>query len=266
MIAAKLSAFAWHGFEMARSYRLNFAARYFTSFVTVLFYLFLAELFERAGVTVVSGTDYFTFLLIGGAFSKYVEIGMSSTSNTLREEMLMGTLEPLLATATPVTAALLGPSLFLVAEGTLLVLAQLLIGALLGADFSRANWPTAILVTVLLVGCLYCWGLISAAFTLRTKCQEPVGAIVGALTYLFSGVFVPVVLLPPAMQAISYLLPFTYGLRALRGALLQGRGLIGVWPEIAALLIFTVLLLPVALFSLRAATRHLRQSGGLGHY
>ena len=266
MIAAKLSAFAQHGFEMSRSYRLNFAARYFSAFVTVVFYVFLAEMFERAGVTVVSGTDYFTFLLIGGAFSKYVEIGTGSLSNALREEMLMGTLEPLLATATPMTLALLGPSVFLIAEGTLLVLAQLLIGALLGADFSRANWLAAIAVTVLLVGCLTCWGLISAAFTLRTKRQEPVGAIAGALTYLFSGVFVPVALLPPAMQAVSYLLPFTYGLQALRGALLQGRGLVGVWQEIAALLIFTVVLLPVALFSLRAATRHLRQSGTLGHY
>ena len=121
-------------------------------------------------------------------------------------------------------------------------------------------------MTVLLVGCLTCWGLIAAAFTLRTKRPEPVGAIAGALTYLFSGVFVPVALLPPAMQVISYLLPFTYGLQALRGALLQGRGLAGVWQEIAALLIFTVALLPIALFSLRAATRHLRQSGALGHY
>ncbi len=266
MIVAKLGAFAWHGFEMARSYRLNFAARYFAAFVTVVFYVFLAEMFERAGVKVVPGTDTFTFLLIGGAFSKYVEIGMSSLSNTLREEMLMGTLEPLLATATPMTLALLGPSVFLVGEGTLLVLAQLLMGALLGADFSRANWPAAIVATVLLVGCLYCWGLIAAAFTLRTKRPEPVGAIAGALTYLFSGVFVPVALLPPAMQVISYLLPFTYGLQALRGALLQGRGLAGVWQEIAALLIFTVALLPIALFSLRAATRHLRQSGALGHY
>jgi hypothetical protein len=165
-----------------------------------LFYLFLAEMFERAGVAIVSGTDTFTFLLIGGAFSKYVEIGMSSTSNTLREEMLMGTLEPLLATATPVTLALLGPSVFLVGEGTLLVLAQLLMGALLGADFSRANWTTAIVVTALLVGCLYCWGMISAAFTLRTKRQEPVGA--------WSARDLPVqrrvragCLLPPAMQA-----------------------------------------------------------------
>jgi ABC-2 type transport system permease protein len=266
MIASKLSAFIWHGFALTKSYRLNFVARYLSAFVTVVFYVFLAEMFRRANVAVSPGSDYFSFLLIGGAFSKYVEIGMRTLSHTLREEMLMGTVEPLLATATPTTLALIGPSLFIIAEGTLLVLAQLLMGAAFGADFSRANWPAAFIVTVTLILSLLCWGVIAAAFTLRYKRADPIGAVVGAITYLFSGVFVPVASLPPAMQVISYLLPFTYGLQALRGALLEGLGLAEVWPHLAALLLFVAALTPLALLSIRAATRHLKHSGALGHY
>ncbi len=266
MMASKLATFFRHGFVLARSYKLNFVAKYLATVVTVVFYFFLAEMFKRANVIVSPGDDYFTFLLIGGAFSKYVEIGMRTLSDTLREEMLMGTIEPLLATATPATLALLGPSTFIAAEGTLLVLAQLVIGALFGADFSRANWPAAVVMTLLMVGCLFCWGAISAAFTLRYKRHDPVNWIVGAISYVFSGVFFPVSTLPPAMQVISYALPFTYGLQALRGALLNGKGLLDLGPEIAALLLFTVVLLPVAVYSIRAATRYLKTSGALAHY
>jgi len=266
MIAAKLAAFFHHSFVLARSYRLNFAAKYLTTFVTVVFYVFLAEMFRRMNVSVSPGVDYFTFLLVGGAFSKYVDIGMRTLSDTLREEMLMGTLEPLLSTATPATLALLGPSLFILIEGSLLVAVQLAMGALAGADLSHADWFAALAIAALMVGCLFCWGVISAAFTLRTKRHDPVNSIVGAVTYVFSGVFFPVSALPPALQAISYALPFTYGLQGLRGALMQGQDLAGLWPEVRALLLFTAVLLPVALWSIRAATGHLKRSGALGHY
>lgn len=266
MIASKLLAFFEHGFVLTRSYRLNFFARYLTAFVTVVFYVFLAELFRRMRVTVAPGAGYFSFLLIGGAFSKYVEIGMGALSRALREEMLMGTLEPLLATATPMALALLGPSLFIVAEGTLLVLAQLAMGAAFGADLSRANWLSAIAVTGLLIACLYGWGIISAAFTLRARREDPVLWFVGAISYVFSGVFFPVSTLPPAMQIISYALPFTYGLQALRGALLQGRALEDLGPEMAALALFTAVLLPLALWSIWGTMRYLKRTGELGHY
>ncbi|HLF26097.1 MAG TPA: ABC transporter permease [Anaerolineae bacterium] len=265
MMALKLITFFEHGFMLARSYKLNFVAKYLATFVTVVFYFFLAEMFRRANV-IVAGNDYFTFVLIGGAFSKYVEIGMRTLSDTLREEMLLGTLEPLLATATPLTLALLGPATFIVAEGTLLVSAQLLIGAAFGADFSRANWLAAIGMTVLLVGCLFCWGVISAAFTLRYKRHDPINWIVGAISYVFSGVFFPVSTLPPALQVISAVLPFTYALRGLRGALREGKGLLDLGTDIGALVLFTVVLLPIALYSVNAAARYLKQSGALGHY
>jgi ABC-2 type transport system permease protein len=191
---------------------------------------------------------------------------MRTLSDTLREEMLMGTLEPLLATATPATLALLGPSMFIVLQGTLLVLAQLAFGALFGADFSRANWLSAIVVTLFLISSLFCWGIISAAFTLRYKRNDPINFIIGAISYVFSGVFFPVSTLPPAMQVVSYLLPFTHALQGLRGALVLGKSPGDLTPELLALMLFIVVLLPIAWMSMRGVTRYLKSSGALGHY
>jgi len=262
----KLRAFFTHGFALASSYRLNFASNYVAILVSVLFFYFLDQMFKRAGVTEVEGGSYFAFLLLGGAFSKYLDVGMRAFAEMLREEMLMGTLEPLLATATSTRYVLLGPSLWMLIEGTLLVFFQLLVGAIFGADFSRANWLSAIVVILVSVLSVLCWGVASAAFTLIFKRSDPINFLVGAIAYVFSGVFFPVSILPPALQVISAVLPFTYALRSLRAALLSGATLTQVAPDLLVLLGFTVVLLPIALWSMRRAVLYLRRTGELAHY
>lgn len=265
-MALILSAFIRQGFRLAWSYKLNFVSRYVATIVSVLFFYSLDQLFKRSGVRVVEGGSYFAFLLIGGAFSRYLEIGMRSFAESLREEMLAGTLEPLLATATPTWLALLGPSAFPLIEGTLLVIFQLIAGAMFGADFSRANWLSAIVVVLISVSSLLCWGVLSAAFTVVFKRSDPINWLVGAIAYVFSGVFFPVTILPPALQIVSALLPFTYALRGLRGALMSGATPIDLAPDLLPLLAFTAVLLPLALWSLRAAVRYLKRTGELTHY
>ncbi len=263
---AKLSTFTGQGFRLAWSYKLNFASRYVAMIVSVLFFYFLDQMFTRAGVRVVEGGSYFAFLLIGGAFSKYLDVGMRAFAETLREEMLMGTLEPLLATATPTRLALLGPSAFMLIEGTLLVFFQLIAGALFGADFSRANWLSAIVVVLFSIASLLSWGVLSASFTLVFKRSDPINWLVGAIAYVFSGVFFPVSILPPILQVVSYLLPFTYALHGLRGALLGSAEVADLIPDLLPLLAFTAVLLPLSLWSMHAAIRHLKRTGELAHY
>jgi ABC-2 type transport system permease protein len=52
--------------------------------------------------------------------------------------------------------------------------------------------------------------------------------------------------MPKAAQWIAELLPLTHFLRLARGIMLRGAGLIELWPEILALLVFAVLMLSVA--------------------
>ena len=255
-----------HGFALAWSYKLNFASRYLAALVSVLFFYLLGQLFGSASMSVVEGSSYFTFVLVGGAFLKYLDVGMRAFAENLREEMLMGTIEPLLATATPTRLALLAPSVWMLLEGTLLVFFQLIVGAAFGADFSRANWLSTTVVALVSLASVLCWGILSAAYTIVFKRSDPINWLVGAIAYVFSGVFFPVSILPPLLQAVSILLPFTYALRALRGALMRGATLTAVLPDVFALLAFAAVLLPLALWSMRAAIRHLKRTGELAHY
>ncbi|MBI1801200.1 MAG: ABC transporter permease [Chloroflexi bacterium] len=213
------------------------------------------------------GGDHFAFLLLGGAFSVYLSLCLRIFSERLREERLQGTLEPLVATATPMTLSLLGPSLWLLLEGTLIAALQLAIGAMLfGADFSHANWASSVLVSLISIVCLVAWGIISASFTIMFKRSDPLNWLVTAITYVFSGVFFPITVLPAWLQIISYLIPLTYALEALRGAMLAGRSPVELgWP-LAALAAFTAVMLPLSVLSLSRAINYLRETGSLSHY
>ncbi len=261
----KLRAFIIHGFQMAWSYKLNFVARYISGLVSVVMFYFL-DAFVGSGNHQIPGGDYFAFVLIGGAFSRYMELAMRSFSLNLRDQMLMGTIEPLVSTAISMPLALLGPSTWTMLEGTILVGLQLVFGAALGADFSQANWPAVILVATLGVLSVMCYGVFSAAFTIVFKSADPINWLIASTAYVFSGVFFPVSIMPAWLRVISYLLPFTYVLRALRGALLEGASLAALRTDILSLLGFTLVLFPLALWSMGWAVRHLKQSGKLAHY
>lgn len=255
-----------HNFRLAWSYKLNFITRYLGTVVSVLLFFFLDRLLQRAGAGQVEGGTYFTFLIIGGAFSRYLELASHAFSANLRDEMLRGTIEPLLVTATPFTLSLLGPSTWALIEGTLLVSLQLVAGWAVGADFSQANWATALVVLAVSLVSLLSYGLLSVAFVVTFKRGDPVNWLVNSVAYVFSGVFFPIELLPPWLRVVSYLLPFTYALRAMRGALMRGASIAAVWTDLLILLGFAAVLLPASLWAMRFAIRHLKETGELVHY
>lgn len=63
---------------------------------------------------------------------------------------------------------------------------------------------------------------------------------------LLSGFMFPFAGMPKAAQWLEELLPLTHFLRLVRGIMLRGAGLIELWPALAALLLFTLLTLSLA--------------------
>ncbi len=266
MFATKLFILTTHYFHLAWSYKLNFITRYLGAVISVLLLFFLDQLLQLNGAGRVEGGTYFTFLVIGGAFIRYLELASHAFSANLRDEMLRGTIEPLLVTATPVTLSLLGPSSWALIEGALLVTIQLGIGWAVGADFTNANWGAALVILMISLVCLLSFGVFSAAFVVVYKRGDPINWLINSVAFVFSGVFFPVALFPPWLQVISYLLPFTYALRALRGALMRGESLAELWLDVVVLLAFTAVLLPLSLWAMRYAIGRLKQTGELTHY
>jgi ABC-2 type transport system permease protein len=68
--------------------------------------------------------------------------------------------------------------------------------------------------------------------------------------YFLSGSYFPTSSLPFVAQVLASLVPLTFGLDGIRRVMVQGEGLSNTWLNIVALLIFIVILLPLAKYAL----------------
>ena len=150
---------------------------------------------------------------------------------------------------------------------TIRVALYLLIGALLlDVDFANSNFPLALLILVLTIISFSSLGIIAASFIMVLKRGNPVTWLFNATSNLLGGIYYPVSILPGWFMMISFLLPITYALRAMRLALLQGASFESLFTDILALIIFCILLLPISLLAFRYAVRKAKVDGSLTHY
>src|SRR4030042_590757 len=146
------SAFLKRDISVALSYRLSFVLRIFGIFFSVASFYFLSRLFGGAMVSQLEqyGGDYFSFVLIGLAFTGYLGLSLSNFSSSIREGQMTGTLEIMLLSPTRLSSILLSSSLWGYLQTTINVIIYLVVGALVfGFNVSHANFLTAIVVLVL---------------------------------------------------------------------------------------------------------------------
>lgn len=78
-----------------------------------------------------------------------------------------------------------------------------------------------------------------------------VNLFVNNLQVLLSGFMFPIENMPPAVQAVSYLLPVRYFLRIIRGIFLKGSDLQILWPEIWPLAVFGLVIMSLSVWRFR---------------
>jgi ABC-2 type transport system permease protein len=235
--------------------------------LSMLSFYFLSRFVDTARPAALApwGGDYLAFGLIGIVGLDFLYTAAGACARRLREAQVAGTLEPMVATATPDAWVILCLPLYDYASA--LGRAALWLGAgawIFGARFSPD--PLGALAALALAAAAFgSLGLLSAAATLWLRRTDPVSSLLGALSMVFSGVFYPTSVLPAWAAPLSTLLPTTHALDALRAAALGG-GPGGLLPPLLRLAAFTALCGPVALLAFRAALSRARTDGSLGQY
>ena len=122
----------------------------------------------------------------------------------------------------------------------------------------RGSWLLLLLaVSVFLVGAL-AFGVLISTIAETQQVAFQVALLTSYLpTLMLSGFIFPISSMPAALQAITYAVPARYFLIALRGIVLKGVGIEVFWRELAALVVFAMVVLTLA--SLR-----LKREWGLG--
>lgn len=265
----KPAAFVKRDLALQLSYRLAFFLQFSRIFFSVLMFFFVSRIFGGAATPYLEsyGGDYFSFVLVGLAFSGYLGVAMGSFSGSIRQGQMMGTLEAMLVTPTRLSTILFSSSLWNFAFTSLRIVVYLVIGAaLFGVDLSRANLLAALLIQILTILTFSSVGIISASFIMAFKQGNPLNMVFGTASSLLGGVYYPITVLPFWLQPFSRLLPITYSLRSMRLAMLQGYSLWALAPDILALALFSVVLLPLSMVAFRLAVRKAKMDGSLTQY
>ena len=169
------------------------------------------------------------------------------TSLAMARERERGTLESLLATPVRPLEVMIGKLAPYVGVGVVQVTLFLVMARLL-FDVPMAGGWDALVVGVM----LFIVGSLALGFFLSTLAQTQMQAMQMSIFYilpsmLLSGFLVPFRGMPDWAQAIGTLIPVTHFLRVVRGALLKGLGVADLWPSLAALAVFVLVVVALAM-------------------
>lgn len=268
LLPGRLSAFLRRDFREALTYKFSFVSSFVGILLSSATFYFVAKLVPPGTPSLGPfGGDYFSFAVVGVAFSSLLGMFQEGLSAVVRSAQVSGTLEALLVTPASIPTVLFGSSLYsllLQVFRTLLHLGVAL--AFFGMTLGRVNGLGVLCVGVLTVLCFLGVGVLSASFILVYKTGNPFGWILGTVSGLLGGVVFPVALLPPWIRWVSSLLPVTYALDGMRKSLLASVGFAEVLPDIAALAVFNIILLPASLLAFRLAVHKAKKDGTLSHF
>jgi ABC-2 type transport system permease protein len=211
------------------------------------------------------GVEYFPFLLVGTGLYTFMIVGARVLVRCVQEAQQEGTMEILMASATPAPVIVLLSATAALIAGSGQFFIYLIAGfRLSGTAVLNANPAAALAVFALSVMIVIGLGLVAAALQIAIQKGSAVLWVVGSGTWFLTGTLFPVEALPKPLQFLSACIPLTHSLTAMRMALLQGSGFADLAPQFRYLALFAgaALIAGLTLFSL--SLRRARLAGSLG--
>lgn len=192
--------------------------------------------FARSG----NGTDFAAFLILGQTvFSLFNTLNFRGGMSIQRERW-QGTLEVVLLAPTSRVAFILGETLYgLLDGGWTILLALLVTGFAYGAGFHVGDPLLALTVLALTLSAMVALSLFFAGFYVLTRSAGPLSNAIQTPVRFFTGTNFPVAALPSVLQAVSYALPMTYGMIAMRAVFIGRASWASMAPDLVILAAFT---------------------------
>ena len=262
-------AFLVRDFRVEASYRLSFLMQFGGLFISTVFWYFLSGIFGgNPDVSKhLSGLNYFEWVLGGLMASRFMTVAMESYASQIRLEQTTGTLEAMLVTPAKLRHLILASVSWSFLFAGIQAGLYLGFGLMLpGVTVKLGSLPAAFIAIALTVVAVSGIGILSAAFVLYFKRGNPITFLIGNLTALFGGVFIPPETLPVWLQWIAKVVPIFYAAECVRGALFRGETLTEQLPRLGALALFSLVLLPTGLFGARIAIAKAKREGSLIQY
>jgi len=269
MIFYKTKTFIKRDLTILLSYKMLLLTQSFGAVFPMLSYFFISKLMPEKAVKSIEmyGGDYFSYTLIGIAFTTYFTMAVQEFSGSIRRDQMAGCLEALLSSQTDPKSLIFMSAIFkFIHNGSVLVVMFVISCFFLGFDISKINVASTLLTLSLSFITFISLGIFSAAGTIIFKQGEPFGFIFGTLSSLLGGAVFPIALLPFGLKIFSYIIPITYSLDALRLSILKGYTINMLSHQIFILAGMSILLLPISLKFFEWAVEKGKRNGTLMQY
>lgn len=247
------------------SYRTRLFSTLFSRAVSLTLFYYVSRLVRSDAVG--SPDDYFAFVVVGLIIFGVLTSTLSTPVGTLRAELQAGTFERMVVSpfgpARSIASLLIFPLALALLTG---MLSLVFAGVVFGLDL---RWSTAVLalpVALLGAAAFAPFGLVMTAAVVLFKQTNAGATLVITGVSLLAGVYFPVALLPGWIRWASDAQPFTPAVDLLRNLLVGTPLRDSPGAEVAKLVAFTVVTLPLALLALRAALERSRRRGTIIEY
>ncbi len=260
-------AFIRMGYINTVSYPLAFIMTELSGAVPAFTFLFISRMIDRNTPSVAG--DYYTYVMIGIVSVRMLSAGMQGFISELQSAINQGRLEMLLVE--PLRWRLLPFGMaqwhivLAVISGTII----LLVSAAMGANYLISGLPLAILIIALGILASLGVGILDASIKILAKKADPILTLYTLAASIFSGALFPIQLLPSWLTPLSWAIPHTYVIYALRSVLMPGAETLpgpSTGAAILGLALFTAVAIPVGLWLFGRSLEYGRKLGVLGAY
>lgn len=166
-------------------------------------------------------------------------------------ERATGTLERVLSSPVTEGELVMGYAITFGTFGVLQVALLLVIAIVIFNIMVVGNVLLAFLAVAILAIACQALGILLSSLAKRAEQAIQFLPLVVLPAFLLSGIFWPIQAIPEWLRPLSYLVPPTYAANACRAVMLKGWGLDMIWPDLLALLIFAVVFLVLAVWTLK---------------
>jgi ABC-2 type transport system permease protein len=217
------------------------------------------------GASAVDGRFLVLYLVIGTLVWRYLSSIFYWITDLISIERWEGTIEYTLMAPIRRITHVAGQTIFAVIYSLFFTGVILLVTVLIfDIDMSRANlWGGTLM---LMVGSLSFIGVGVMGSVLPLLFPErgsQMTHVIIALLLLVSGVYYPIEVLPPALQALGTISPATYVLSGTRLALLEGASTAALWPYIWPTLLMGCFAVPAGLWVFGLGEHYAKRTGKL---
>lgn len=266
-----MAAFVRRDVLVALSYRLQFFLQVASVLSLSITFFFLSLMMARAEAHIVSlgkyGGRYFGFVLVGLAFSTFLDGTLRTFGFVIRQAQMTGTLEAMLTTRARIGSIVAGSALYTLMNTSLRTVMFGVFGVVVFQQRLHFEaWPVLLGVFGLTVLCTLALGIFSAGFIVLFKQGDPVTAGISGLSWLLSGVLYPKEILPDWVQRVADVLPLTHTLETMRLGLLTDATGSDLNRGVVHLAVFAGVGLPMSILWFGWAVGRARVAGSLAKY